>query len=85
MNRIEVFSAPWCGPCKLFKGNEVPKLETAGVDIVVYDIETDDGQAKAKEAGVRGIPTIKVYKSDELVKTFVGMTKAEQILGEIEG
>ena len=56
------FWAPWCGPCRMLG----PVLEKAaetlpdGVQIVKYNV--DECQDVASQLGVRGIPTLAVYK-----------------------
>lgn len=60
------FWAPWCGPCRMLG----PVLENAaetlpeGVQIVKYNV--DESQSVAQQLGVRGIPTLAVYKDGQL-------------------
>lgn len=60
------FWAPWCGPCRMLG----PVLEKAaetlpdGVQIVKYNV--DECQDVASQLGVRGIPTLAVYKDGQL-------------------
>jgi thiol-disulfide isomerase/thioredoxin len=72
MKRVKVFSASWCGPCKLLKGEVLPSLEKEGWSVEIIDIDTDEGQELSVKFGVRGIPTCFVYDGDELIDTIVG-------------
>ena len=76
--RVKVFSADFCGPCKLLKAVVLPKLESSGWVVEVVDIETPEGEEEFRAEGYRGIPTSQVYKDDVLVKTFNGSVKLSQ-------
>ena len=56
------FHAPWCGPCKALAPHlAVVEKEFAG-EVEVVRIDVDAEPAIAKEAGVRGVPTLVVYR-----------------------
>ena len=48
------FSAPWCGPCRMFG----PVMERVGETIPVEKINIDEDQETAMEYSVRSIPTV---------------------------
>ena len=48
------FSAPWCGPCRMFG----PIMERVGETIPVEKINIDEDQETAMEYSVRSIPTV---------------------------
>ena len=72
------FWAEWCGPCKML----APVLDELAND---YDgklkftkINIDDNSATAQKFGVRGIPTLMLFKNGELEATKVGsLTKSQ--------
>ncbi len=72
------FWAPWCGPCSMLG----PVLEKAAenlpenVKIVKYNV--DESQSVAQQLGVRGIPTLAVYKDGELLAQQAGMMNSAQ-------
>lgn len=72
------FWAPWCGPCGMLG----PVLEKAAetlpehVKIVKYNV--DESQNVAQQLGVRGIPTLAVYKDGQLVAQQAGMMNSTQ-------
>jgi thioredoxin 1 len=72
------FWAEWCGPCKAI----APALdELAGAydgKLQIAKINVDDNRAVPAKFGIRGIPTLMVFKQGQLAATKVGaMTKAQ--------
>jgi putative thioredoxin len=66
------FWAAWCGPCQSL----MPVLERLAEE---YDgafrlarVNTDEQQQLASEWGVRGLPTVKVFRHGEVVEEFSG-------------
>lgn len=74
MSKLKVmyFSAPWCGPCKMFKPafNEVVEKFD---DIDVVNINIDENQQPAVDYAVRSIPTVVLVKEDKEVFRNVGV------------
>lgn len=72
------FWAEWCGPCKALSPivDEVAN-EVAG-KMKVVKVNIDQNPNAPTKYGVRGIPTLMVFKGGELVDTKVGgMSKAQ--------
>src|SRR2546428_8538515 len=70
--------AEWCGPCKMI----APVLEEIAKDyenrLKIVKINVDENSQKPSEYGVRGIPTLLLFKAGALVATKVGaMTKSQ--------
>jgi len=64
--------APWCGPCQMV-GPVIDQLakEYAG-KIVFAKLNTDENRDTAMKFGIMSIPTILVFKNNELVDRLVG-------------
>lgn len=76
------FYADWCGPCRAV----APTVESladdfAGrVDVRKVDIDLDPGLAS--RYGIRGIPTLLVFKDGEVVGSIVGV-RPKQVISEL--
>jgi thioredoxin 1 len=66
------FWAEWCGPCKMI----APFLEELAADkgdeVVVAKVNIDDNPLTPTKYGVRGIPTLMLFKNGEIAATKVG-------------
>jgi len=79
------FGATWCGPCKALEPI-VKKLadETVG-KYKVCKIDIDDAPAITAKFGVRGVPTVLVFKNGERTGQHVGVTTKENLLKMLGG
>ena len=66
------FWAEWCGPCKMVG----PILEELAIEmagqVVIAKMNVDDNPMVPSKYGIRGIPTLMVFKDGELKATKVG-------------
>ena len=66
------FWAPWCSPCKQI----APLLEEIAADmgdkITIAKIDIDDNPNTPGKYGVRGIPTLTIFKDGNVQGTKVG-------------
>ncbi len=72
------FWAEWCGPCKTL----APILENISSEydgrLIVAKVNVDDSQKIAIKFGIRGIPTMLLFKNGQVEATKVGaLSKAE--------
>lgn len=70
--------APWCGPCKMI----APILEEVSGEyadkLKVVKVNIDDNPDTPRKYGVRGIPTLTVFKNGNVEATKVGaLSKSE--------
>ncbi|MDO4905103.1 MAG: thioredoxin TrxA [Lautropia sp.] len=73
------FWAEWCGPCKLIS----PMLDDVSRDyadkLAVAKVNVDEQQAIAAKYGIRGIPTLMLFRNGTLVGTKVGAVSKSQL------
>ena len=73
------FWAAWCGPCRAL-APIVDELATAYEGKVkVAKMDVDRNSATPMRYGVRGIPTLLVFKGGEVKEQIVGYVPKEQI------
>ncbi|MGH8556667.1 MAG: thioredoxin TrxA [Methylococcales bacterium] len=69
--------AEWCGPCKMI-APILDKIADEFLDILtVAKLNIDDNQKTPQRYGVRGIPTLMLFKNGEVQATKVGVVSDE--------
>lgn len=78
------FWAEWCGPCKMI----APILEEIAADysgkLVVAKVNVDNNPTTPGKYGVRGIPTLILFKDGEVHATKVGALSKLQLAAFID-
>ena len=76
--------AEWCGPCKMIAPilDDVSK-EYAG-KLKVAKLNIDDNQETPAKFGIRGIPTLMLFKNGNIEATKVGALSRAQLISFID-
>jgi thioredoxin 1 len=76
--------AEWCGPCKMI----APILEEVATEyadrLKVAKVNIDDNQATPAKFGIRGIPTLMLFKNGNVEATKVGALSKSQLTAFID-
>ena len=67
------FWATWCGPCRMLAPTIAQIAEEQEGVIKVGKIDVDEQPELAIRYGIASIPTLKVFKNGEVVKSSVGV------------
>jgi thioredoxin 1 len=76
--------AEWCGPCKMIS----PLLDDIATDyagrLKVVKLNIDDNQRTPASYGIRGIPTLMLFKNGNVEATKVGALSRAQLVTFID-
>ena len=77
--------AEWCGPCKAI----APILEEVAKDygqrLQIAKMNVDENRDVPAKFGIRGIPTLMLFKDGQLAATKVGALSKSQLTSFLEG
>ncbi|WP_144638471.1 thioredoxin TrxA [Bordetella genomosp. 13] len=77
--------AAWCGPCKMI----APILEEVATEyagrLTVAKLNVDENQDTAAKYGIRGIPTLMLFKDGQAAATKVGALSKSQLTAFLDG
>ena len=83
------FWAEWCGPCKMIGPALEEISEELDGQLTIAKLNIDDNPDMAGKLGVRGIPTMMLFKNGEVAATKVGGAPKSAlkawVLGELGG
>jgi thioredoxin 1 len=79
------FWAAWCGPCKMIAPILDDLAEQFSGRIKVAKVDVDANKDVPGKYGIRGIPTLLIFKNGEVAATKVGALTKAQLVEFING
>ncbi len=77
------FWAEWCGPCKQI-GPILEEISEENNKIQILKMNIDENPVTPQKYGVRGIPTLMLFKDGNLIGTKVGSLPKSSLLEWID-
>jgi thioredoxin len=74
------FSATWCGPCKVLSPIVDKVADEYQGKVKVGKLDIDDSPGVAAKFGIRGVPTVLVFKAGQESARHVGVTNKETLV-----
>jgi thioredoxin 1 len=74
------FTATWCGPCRALAPIIDQVAEALDGKVKVGKVDIDEAPLTAGKFGVRGVPTVMVFKGGERSAQHVGLTTKQKLL-----
>ncbi len=76
--------AEWCGPCKMIAPILDEVAKEYGNRLKVAKLNIDENQATPPKYGIRGIPTLMLFKNGNIEATKVGALPKTQLTAFID-
>ena len=78
------FWAPWCGPCRMI----APTLDEMASEyqgkLAIVKVNVDENRSIPAKFGIRGIPTLLLFKNGELAGNKVGAASKSQLTAFVD-
>lgn len=79
------FWAEWCGPCKMIGPSLEEISDELGEEVTIAKLNIDENPDAPGKYGVRGIPTMILFKNGEPAATKVGAAPKGALKGWLQG
>ena len=76
--------AEWCGPCKMIAPILDSLTDVYSGKLKIAKLNIDDNQQTPQKYGVRGIPTLMIFKNGNVEATKVGALSKSQLTAFID-
>ncbi|HKX94414.1 MAG TPA: thioredoxin [Methylibium sp.] len=77
--------AEWCGPCKAIAPILDELAQSYGAKLQIAKMNVDDNREVPAKFGIRGIPTLMLFKGGQLAGTLVGAHPKAKLTAFVDG
>ncbi len=77
------FWAAWCVPCRMISPTVDSLAETYRGKLKVFKMNVDENMKTPSKYGIRGIPTLLLFKGGDLKESIVGVQPKDKIIETI--
>ena len=77
--------AEWCGPCKMIAPILDDVAKEYGDKLQIAKLNVDDNRDVPAKFGIRGIPTLMLFKNGQAAATKVGALSKAQLTAFLDG
>jgi thioredoxin 1 len=75
------FFATWCGPCQY----QMPILDEVSKNVGdaarILKVDVDKNQELASQLGIRGVPTLMIFKDGQMLWRASGVKQTDELVG----
>lgn len=82
------FWAPWCGPCRMQEPILDQVASEIGTKASIIKVNVDESPSVAAQFGIKGIPTLILFKGGKAVGQYVGVQRKDTLvaaIGQVSG
>ena len=79
------FWAEWCGPCKMIAPTLEEVSSSYASKVQVAKVDVDNNREVPAKYGIRGIPTLMLFKNGQIAATKVGALTKAQLTAFLDG
>jgi thioredoxin 1 len=79
------FSATWCGPCKMLHPVLDKVSDELSDTIDFFEVDVDECQQEAARFGIRGVPTLVVFRGGSEIDRLVGFRDKAALTEHLKG
>ncbi len=78
------FWATWCAPCRMLEPTVAAVAEKYAATARVVKVNVDDNPSISQRYGIKGIPTLILFKGGKEAQRLVGYMPKERLLQQIQ-
>jgi len=78
---VKLFTAKWCGPCKIYKPLVRKLMINSEADFEEYDADTDE--EALRKYGIKSVPTLIILHDEVMVATVIGAVRKSDLIDKL--